>query len=178
MGTTLRNVLVLLVLGLLVSKGITSLTGFAPEPDDERLLTVAENQPAAAAEPEDYGGDQELVLYAGPNGHFTVEAWVDGTEIEFLVDTGASTVVLSAEDASRLGMQPGALDFSVTFETANGIARAAPITLRELRIGSLELDDVNAAVMETPMAVSLLGMSALSRLDGYEVDGNRMILRW
>ena len=83
MGTTLRNVLVLLVLGLLVSKGITSLTGFAPEPDGERILTVAEDQPAAAAEPEEYGGEQELVLYAGPNGHFMVEAWVALHLLEF-----------------------------------------------------------------------------------------------
>ena len=176
MGTTLRNVLILLVFGLLVSKGLTSLSGLAPEAGGERIQTVAEEQPAA--EPDEYSGDQELVLYAGPNGHFMVEAWVDGAEIEFLVDTGASTVLLSAEDASRLGMQPGSLDFTAAFETANGVARAAPIILRELRIGSLELDDVNAAVMETPMSVSLLGMSALSRLDGYEVDGDRMILRW
>jgi aspartyl protease family protein len=157
MSTTLRNVLVLIVFGLLLTKGLSGLTTFTQGAKDESIQRVVQEQPAAAVQDDDYGGDQEMVLYAGPNGHFMVEAWVDGTEIEFLVDTGATMVVLSADDASRLGMRRNSLDFTAAFETANGIARAAPVTLRELRIGSLELDDVNAAVMEAPIAVSLLG---------------------
>ena len=118
------------------------------------------------------------MLRAGRGGHFTVEAWVDGTEVDFLIDTGASVVVLSPDDAETLGLWPESLDYSAVFETANGQARAAPVTLRELRIGEIELDDVQAAVMEVPMTTSLLGMSALSQLQSYRVDGDRMILSW
>ncbi len=105
-------------------------------------------------------------------------AWVDGTDIDFIVDTGASTVVLSPDDASRLGLHPSSLDYDAVFSTANGEIRAAMVTLSDLRIGPIELDDVKAAVIQSPMAMSLLGMTPLDRLCGYEVEGDRMILRW
>lgn len=122
--------------------------------------------------------DREVVIRRSPNGHFLLEAAVNGVEIRFLVDTGASDVVLSAADAERLRLNPGKLRYTQQYQTANGLVRAAPVTLREVRIGQLEVYDVAASVNEGPMGLSLLGMSFLERLNGYAVRGERLILQW
>lgn len=127
---------------------------------------------------EDVDGLLELVIRAGPRGHFVVDAEVDGTPLTFLVDTGASDVVLSPDDARRLGLEPRTLDYSRAYQTANGVVRAAPVTLRELRLGGLQLYDLEASVNERPLPMSLLGMSFLGRLQSYEVADGRLILRW
>lgn len=134
------------------------------------------DSPAQQA-PNDDGG-YELVIPAGPNGHFMLGAQVNGVDIEFMVDTGASTVVLSAADAASLDLNLDLLEFNQTFETANGKVRGAAVILREMRIEDLEFEGVNSTVIDVEMSRSLLGMSFLSRLDSYEVVGNQLILRW
>jgi clan AA aspartic protease (TIGR02281 family) len=123
-------------------------------------------------------GDVEQIIEAGPHGHFLVEASVNGVPIDFMVDTGASEIVLSPQDAMQLGFTPGSLSFTQEFESANGTVRGAPVELRELRIGQYQLFDVAASVNETAMPISLLGMSFLRRLSSYEVADGRLILRW
>jgi clan AA aspartic protease (TIGR02281 family) len=123
-------------------------------------------------------GYLEMVIRAGPHGHFVVDAEVDGTPLSFLIDTGASDIVLSQNDARRLGLEPRTLDYSRTYQTANGVVRAAPVQLRELRLGQLQLYELDASVNERPLPMSLLGMSFLRRLQGYEVADGRLILRW
>jgi len=127
--------------------------------------------PAAAAV-------SELVLQAGPHGHFMVEAVVNGTPITFLVDTGASSIYLTPDDAARLGWMPPRLTYSERYSTASGVVHAAPVTLRSLRVGQLELYDLPASVGQQPSSVSLLGMSFLKRFASYEVRGERLILSW
>ena len=117
------------------------------------------------------------MIQAGAGGHFVVEAVVNGAPITFLVDTGASSVVLTMEDAERLGFRPESLRFTQRFASANGEVRAAPVVLRELRIGQFSVFDMPASVNERPR-VSLLGMSFLERLHGYGVEDGRLILRW
>ncbi len=176
MGHTLRNVFFLLIFCLLAFKGVEHLAKVAKNDSGNRVQRVVESAPTPdQTNPDD---DEAMVLEAGANGHFTVAAWVDGTDIDFIVDTGASTVVLSPDDANRLGLHQSSLDYDVVFSTANGEIRAAMVTLSDLRIGPIELDDVKAAVIQSPMAMSLLGMTALDRLGGYEVEGDHMILRW
>jgi clan AA aspartic protease (TIGR02281 family) len=123
-------------------------------------------------------GDLEYVIEGGPGGHFMVEAVVNGAPITFLVDTGASSVVLTMQDAERLGFRPESLRFTQRFATANGEVRAAPVVLRELRIGQFSVFDMPASVNEAPLRVSLLGMSFLKRLHGYGVEDGQLILRW
>lgn len=182
MGTTLRNVFLLLFFALIATKGVEFISGSSMDDARSRKSQDQRSQrQAAVARPasdayDDYGS--EMVLTAGGNGHFTLEAEIDGTPIEFMVDTGATTVVLSPQDAARVGLDPNHLDYDAVFETGNGNTPVALVTLDELRIGDLSLEDVRAAVIPKPMSMSLLGMSALERLDGYEVDGDRMILRW
>ncbi len=178
MGTTLRNVIVLLVFALLATQGVGQLSKLRPGPSEERARVVTAQEIAGYEADERYVAHDQLVLDATQNGHFTLEAAVDGTPIDFMVDTGATTVVLSPADAKRVGLDPATLDYNAVFETGNGHTRVALVTLEELTIGTLDLYDVEAAVVTKPMSMSLLGMSALDRLDGYEVDGDRMILRW
>jgi len=178
MGTTLRNIFLLLLFALLATKGIEHFTDRGPGSSGERNRQAVAQNNAAYQVDQSYASHDQLVLRASRNGHFTVEAAVDGTPIDFMVDTGATTVVLSPADASRVGLNPATLDYNAVFETGNGHTRVALITIDELTIGGLDLYDVQAAVITKPMSMSLLGMSALDRLDGYEVDGNQMILRW
>ncbi|MCE3249377.1 MAG: family clan aspartic protease [Geminicoccaceae bacterium] len=133
---------------------------------------------AAAASPRADGDGWEYVVEAGAHGHFVLDAVVDGVPLTFLVDTGASDIVLTLDDARELGFRPQELEFSQRFRTANGEVRGAPVRLRELRIGQFSLYDLEASVNEAPLAISLLGMGFLEQLAGYEVDDGRLILRW
>ena len=124
-----------------------------------------------------FGADErEISFRAGRTGHFLVEARVEGVPITFLVDTGASDVVLSREDARRLGRDPERLVYSRAYRTANGVVMGAPVTLDEVAIGPVVLERVRASVNDTPMEASLLGMSYLGRIGGYRVSGDRLTL--
>ena len=87
-------------------------------------------------------------------------------------------MVLGSETAERLGFDLDSLEYSGTAQTANGTAPIARIILDEIVIGDLTVRSVEAAVIEKPMPTSLLGMSFLTRLDGYEVRDSRLVLRW
>lgn len=118
-----------------------------------------------------------LEFRRGADGHFYIDAEVNGRPVRFLVDTGASDIVLSPADARRLGFRVSALTFNRIYETANGTGRGAPVTLDTVAVGQLRFGDVTASVNEAPMSESLLGMSFLDRLSGYEVRGDSLILR-
>lgn len=111
------------------------------------------------------------------DGHFWIDAEVNGRQIRFLVDTGASDVVLTREDADRLGILLQPQDYSLIYRTASGTTRAAPVRLDYVSFGTLHLWNVEAAVNQSNMDVSLLGQSFLSRLSGFEVSGNILTLR-
>jgi aspartyl protease family protein len=133
----------------------------------------AEAPPPSPASP-----PNELVYRADSRGHFYLDAEVNGAPVHFLVDTGATVVALSPQDARAIGLAPDELNFSAVMSTANGTARAAPLQLRSLRLGQFEVEDVSAVVMEQPMAVSLLGLSFLNRLEGYSIRDGRLTLDW
>jgi aspartyl protease family protein len=121
---------------------------------------------------------EEIVIRAGPSGHFIADADVNGQEMRFLVDTGASIVMLTPDDADLLGFNLYDDDYSQVFQTPNGVLRGAPVILDDVQIGPIALSDVHATVAEVPSAISLLGMSFLRRLDGYEVRNGELVLRW
>lgn len=180
---TARNLGILLV-GCLLLLGILSWRGGTAE----RLAAGSPEEPGQSAETPSLQSSQqvsrstamgeEMVIPAGPNGHFLVTAQIDGVEILFLVDTGASQVILTAEDAERLGYRADDLEFSQRFETANGTILGAPLLLPYFQIGDLEIEDVQSSVILAPMSTSLLGMSFLSRLESFEVREEGLILRW
>ena len=120
----------------------------------------------------------EVVLRASADGHFYANATVNGEAIRFLVDTGASSIALSAADAQWVGFDPQSLDYFLPVTTANGPAFAAPVMLDEVRLGSIAFAGIGASVMP-PGALdrSLLGMSFLERLSGSEIVRDRLVLR-
>lgn len=121
---------------------------------------------------------RSMTLRAGRNGHFMLDARVDGTPVRFLVDTGASAIILSQRDADRVGLRVRERNFTMRFQSANGVVRAAPVVLRELSVGALSLRNVDAVVNEGAMGISLLGMGFLRQLDGYKVANDKLILYW
>lgn len=123
------------------------------------------------------GGGYMVELAAGAYGHYRTSANVNGRDIDVLVDTGASFVALTFEDAERGGIFVTDADFKHRSQTANGISRVALVTIDRLRIGDIEVRDVRAAVSEPgKLNVTLLGMSFLGRLRRAEMRSGRLIL--
>ena len=113
---------------------------------------------------------------ADDGGQFVIDATVNGTAVHFLVDTGASGIVLSRRDAGRLGLSLEDLRYAGQFSTANGLVRAAPVTLDEIQIGPIGAQGVSAWVNEGDLDSSLLGMSYLSTLGRIEIKGDTLTL--
>ncbi|MGO4564723.1 TIGR02281 family clan AA aspartic protease [Rhizobium sp. 2YAF20] len=123
-------------------------------------------------------GGQEIILHKLLNGHFEADVRVNGQKIEMLVDTGASMVALSQEDAARVGIIPKNLTYSMTVMTANGRARAAPIELGNVSIGPISRRNVAATVAEAgKLDQSLLGMSFLETLGSMQMQTDELRLR-
>jgi aspartyl protease family protein len=119
-----------------------------------------------------------VTLVADSQGHFLVEPIVNGTRLRMLVDTGASLVAISREDARRIGINPVPSDFRTTVSTANGSVLVAPVLLKEIKVGELSVREVPAAVFpDNRLQVGLLGMSFLSKLSHFEVAGGRLVLK-
>jgi aspartyl protease family protein len=144
----------------------------------ESLQALLAHVSPAPEEPIEATESGSFTLKADARGHYLVTAKVNGKPIRFLVDTGASNVVLSRADADRLDLRSDELIFTQIYSTPGGFVRAAPVTLGEVRIGALRVRNVQASVSEAPMDISLLGASFLSRLNGYQVSGGKMTLRW
>ena len=120
----------------------------------------------------------EVILTKGRNGHFSTRAMVNGEPNFFLIDTGASDVVLPYEDAEKLGFDPANLAFSQVVRTANGTAYAAPIVIESLDIGGITVTNVRASVSEEGnLDTALLGMSFLNRISSYTFAGDKLMLR-
>jgi aspartyl protease family protein len=112
------------------------------------------------------------------NGDFDVSAQINGAPVAMVLDTGASSVVLTREDAKAAGLPLEVLTYTANIDTANGRTRAAPVTLDRVAIGGLVERSVEALVAQPgQLRTSLLGMSFLNRLQSWEVRGDRLLLR-
>jgi aspartyl protease family protein len=110
-------------------------------------------------------------------GDFAVTAQINGARIAMVLDTGASSVVLTRDDARAAGLPLEVLDYTVNIDTANGRTRAAPVTLDRVAVGSLVERSIDALVAQPgTLKTSLLGMSFLNRLQSWEVRGDRLVL--
>lgn len=115
-------------------------------------------------------------LESDSRGHFQVDARVDGRTIDFIVDTGASSVVLRESDAAKLGIFPKPSDYTGRTSTANGVAKYAPVRLNRIEVNGISVYDVRAAVMpDEALNVNLLGMTFLSRVK-FSHDHGRLVL--
>jgi aspartyl protease family protein len=124
------------------------------------------------------GPSGEVVVRRRYGGEFVVPAKVNGRSVEFVFDTGASSVVLSAEDAARAGLSLDGLDFEAPVTTANGETTAAPVRIDKIAIGPILVRDVRALVARPgALSESLLGMSFLERLDSFAVERGKLVLK-
>lgn len=119
---------------------------------------------------------QGVTLIRSPDGHFYAEAQVNGTPIQFLIDTGASGVALSADDARRAGLSFSSGEFSSVGSGASGEVRGKLITLDRVTLGGKSVDNVSGAILEGS-EMSLLGQSFLTRMGSIEITGDRMVIR-
>ncbi|AWB21334.1 TIGR02281 family clan AA aspartic protease [Methylobacterium currus] len=146
----------------------------------ERFARAGHGAPAPAAEAAQVapGSASSVTLAQDLSGHFQAYPQVEGQVLRMLVDTGATLCVFTSEDAQRIGVRVGPRDFTAQVATANGTVPAARVRVREMRLGGIAVRDVEALVLPSGrLETSLLGMSFLRRLRGFEVAAGRMILR-
>lgn len=134
------------------------------------VATLREAPPPAAA-------GQAAAISKASDGHYWAEADVNGARVRFLVDTGATAVALTLQDAQRLGFNPNELDYRQKVMTASGEARAAVVQLAAVSVAGARVDNVDALVIEKGLESSLLGMSYLGRLTRFEATRTSLILR-
>ncbi len=147
------------------------LTYKAPEPQ------AVAPQAAVALAPQAITPPGAASITKSADGHYWADASVEGHEVRFLVDTGASAVALTADDARHLGIDPNSLNYNYTVATANGQARAAQIKLASISVGQARVDNVDAYVLDRGLETSLLGMTYLGRLSQFQATKTNLILQ-
>lgn len=134
--------------------------------------------PVAATIYENGDSRRIVTIRADRSGHFNVRAQVNGVNLDMIVDTGASLVTLTRNDARRVGIRDEELIYSVTVQTANGITQAAPVTLDSVTVGDITQRDVRALVIRgDALFTNLLGMNFLRTIGGFEITGDTLVLR-
>lgn len=120
----------------------------------------------------------EVELRRAWDGHYRADTLVNGNPIRLMVDTGASMVLIPYEQAQALGINPAALDYSMPVTTANGRSTVAPVRLASVRVGTIEIANVGAAVARPgSLNNGLLGMSFLDQLTETSFQGDKLYLR-
>jgi len=143
---------------------------------ERSLAKPASAMSAAVVQPQTTSGYRTVTLQPDRSGHYRVKAQVDGSPVEFMVDTGASAIVLRETEASHLGIHPFISDYTVKTQTANGIGKAARVQLKRIDLDGITADDVDALVVpDDSLSVNLLGMSFLSRVK-WTHDQGRLVL--
>ncbi|MBM3528989.1 MAG: TIGR02281 family clan AA aspartic protease [Alphaproteobacteria bacterium] len=166
----LQAALIWIVIGFAIAVGYT----YRMELRDVSDRVLAELMPGRAAQ----RSARMVEIVRGRAGDFQVAAQVNGQRIAMVLDTGASAVVLTQEAAKAAGLPLEVLSYSVNVDTANGRTRAAAVTIDRITVGDIEERRVPALVAQPgQLRVSLLGMSFLSRLEGWEVRGDKLVMR-
>jgi aspartyl protease family protein len=121
---------------------------------------------------------QTIEVARGRGGDFQVATEVNGVRVPMVLDTGATSVVLTHDAAVAAGLPVEMIHYTVNVDTANGRAQAAPVTLDRIAVGSIVERSVPALIAPPgQLKISLLGMSFLSRLQGWEVRGDKVTMR-
>jgi aspartyl protease family protein len=137
------------------------------------MMAARPETPAASSASD----SRSVVISPGRNGHFEVAGNVDGRRMDFMVDTGASVIALTARDAAMLGIHPAESEYVAMVRTANGTVRAAPVELDRVEIDDLVVHDVAALILpDGALSDNLLGLSFLSRLRRFEYSDGKLVL--
>jgi len=158
-----------LAAGVIVPKYAAQMHGAAAP-----TVLAARPQAAVASDAPD---SRSVVISPRQNGHFEVAGRVDGRLLNFMVDTGASVIALTARDAAMLGIHPAASEYVATVRTANGTVRAAPVMLDMVEIEDIAVHNVAAMVLpDDALSDDLLGLTFLSRLRRFEYSDGKLVL--
>lgn len=173
----MRSLLYFAVMVLVVAGVVPKVIGKADAPQQQPAA-----QPQAAALRAQSGvvvpgRARHVVIRPAANGHFMADGRIDGRHMRFVVDTGASVIALTKQDAERLGVRPFPRDFTAKVRTANGEVSAAPIMLSMVEVGDITVRGVRALVMpDRALSENLLGLSFLSKLRRFEFREGRLVL--
>lgn len=171
----MRSVLMLaaiaMVAAVVVPRYFSQLNTKHPRPAVMAAQPVA---PATAPAPVD---SRSVLVSRNSQGHFALDARIDGRRLHLMVDTGASVIALTADDAASLGIHPTESEYTVLVKTANGTVRAAPVELDRVEIEDITVRNVSAMVLpDGALSDNLLGMSFLSRLHRWEFADGKLVL--
>jgi aspartyl protease family protein len=169
----MRQFIYVFVVMAAIGVAVTRQNSHAGKPDGANALAMAAKPaPAPAAS----AGYRTVTLNNDGHGYFQVEARVEGRTLDFLVDTGAQSVALRETSAAKLGIHPSARDYTIKTQTANGVGRAAPVTLDRVEINGITVRGVRAMVVpDDALSTNLLGMTFLSKLK-WSHDRGRLVL--
>ena len=147
-----------------------------PEPDSSRPAAEI-NSATTMPQPADTTRRQ-AVLSIRDDGHYWARTLVNRkASVDFMVDTGASTVAITQDDARKMGLSPDELEYIWEIRTAGGLTHGASVRIDSIKIGQVEVKNVSAMVMREELTQSLLGLSFLRELYSYEFRGDRLIIR-
>ena len=163
------------VVGVGLSRNIGN--AFTKPSESGTAVAMASARRAVPPQPkQDTSSYRTVKIEAGRGGHYFIDARVDGRNIDFVVDTGASKMVLRESSAAKLGIFPRPSEYTGRSSTANGVAKFAPVRLNRVEINGITVYDVEAAVMpDSALDVNLLGMTFLSRVK-FSQDHGRLVL--
>ncbi|MCD7110198.1 TIGR02281 family clan AA aspartic protease [Rhizobium sp. DKSPLA3] len=171
---------VLMIAGLagLCAYTLPTLTGRYLDRTPARTSALPAKPAAADPAMRAAAGAREVVLPAGPGGHFSTTLDINGRSVRGLIDTGATVVALNESTARRIGLSLSTLDYSISVSTANGLAKAASVTLKRIKVGNIAVENVAAMVLpDTALSDTLVGMSFLNRLSSFAVEDGALRLR-
>lgn len=160
----MKPLLIVLAIGAVIGLMVPASPDVAPPPAGA-TAAVADDGPA-----------RDTLLQKRGNGHFYVDAKVNGQLVNFVVDTGASFVALTVEDAQRIGVPFSPGEFTIVGQGASGPVRGKDIRLASVSIDGKSVTDVQGAVLEG-LPISLLGQSYLSRISSVQMSGDSMTLK-
>ncbi len=162
------------VVGLVWPQAEPASEAVAAAPATSTAPAVTPTADAEAATAGAWGGETRLT--PGPGGHFHTQALVNGRPVEFIVDTGASTVALTMADARRIGVRFDPTDFEVVGTGASGPVRGQEVMIDRVSVDGKEVQTIKGVVLEG-LEQSLLGQAYLSRITEVRMSGGEMILR-
>jgi aspartyl protease family protein len=171
----MRQMLGFMLLMVAAALGLTRYMDHAAKSGGTNAMAMAPRPAPAAAPPSSSSGYRTVTLTDNGRG-FQVGARVEGRSIDFIVDTGASSIALRESSAARLGIHPSASEYNVKMQTANGIGKAARVKLDRVEINGITVRDVSAVVVpDEALAMNLLGMTFLSRVK-WTHDRGKLVL--
>jgi aspartyl protease family protein len=170
MRTVITFAALALAASIIVPRYASQATGKPPAP---AMMAARQETPTAPVTSD----SRSVVVPRNAQGHFEVEARIDSRRLTFMIDTGASMIALTAEDAASLGIHPAVSAFTALVRTANGTVAAAPVQLDRVEIDDVVVHDVAALVLpEGALSQNLLGMTFLSRLHRWEFADGKLVL--